>query len=109
MPDRLGHYDVAEKIGQGGMAVVYKGVQPSLNRPVAIKVLPPQFATTPELLARFDREAAIVAQLAHSNIVQVIDRGRQDNLLYIVMEFVDGDSPDKLIQAGRLSLEQVIN
>lgn len=109
MPERLGHYDVAGKIGQGGMAIVYKGVQSSLNRAVAIKVLPPQFATTPELLARFDREAAIVAQLTHSNIVQVIDRGRQDDLLYIVMEYVDGDSLDKLIQGGPLTLAQVID
>jgi len=109
MPDRLGFYDVAEKIGQGGMAVVYKGVQSSLNREVAIKILPPQFATTPELLGRFDREAAIVAKLAHSNIVQVIDRGRQNNLLYIVMEFVEGNSLDKLIQAGSLPLSQIID
>lgn|GEM_PF-2539961 len=107
IPDRLGHYEVTEKIGQGGMAVVYKGLQSSLNRPVAIKILPPQFAATPELLARFDREAAIVSQLAHSNIVQVIDRGRQDNFLYFVMEFVDGDGLDKLIQAGKLTVSQV--
>ncbi len=108
-PARLGPYDVDGKIGQGGMAIVYKGVQPSLNRAVAIKVLPPQFSTTQELLARFDREAAIVAQLAHSNIVQVIDRGRQDNLLYIVMEYVEGQSLDKIIQAGGLTLAQVID
>ena len=74
-----------EKLGQGGMAVVYKGVQPSLNRAVAIKILPPQFASTPEMLGRFDREASIVSQLNHSNIVQVIDRGQEGNLLYIVM------------------------
>jgi predicted Ser/Thr protein kinase len=109
MPDRLGFYEVAGKLGQGGMAVVYKGVQSSLNRAVAIKVLPPQFATTPELLARFDREAAIVAKLTHSNIVQVIDRGRQDNLLYIVMEYVEGQSLDKVIQSGGLSLSLVID
>lgn len=109
MPARLGFYDVAEKIGQGGMAIVYKGVQSSLNRAVAIKVLPPQFAATPELLARFEREASIVAQLAHSNIVQVIDRGRQANLLYIVMEYVDGDSLDKLIQAGGMPVCQIID
>jgi len=108
-PNRLGPYDVTGKLGQGGMAIVDKGVQPSLNRAVAIKVLPPQFATTQELLGRFDREAAIVAQLAHSNIVQVIDRGRQDNLLYIVMEYVEGQSLDKLIQAGGLTLAQVID
>ncbi len=109
MPTQLGHYEVAEKIGQGGMAIVYKGVQSSLNRPVAIKVLPPQFATTPELLARFDREASIIAQLAHSNIVQVIDRGRENNLLYIVMEYVEGQSLDKLIKDGKLTLSQIID
>jgi len=109
IPGQLGHYDVVEKIGQGGMAIVYRGIQPSLNRPVAIKVLPPQFATTTELLARFDREAEIVSQLAHSNIVQVIDRGRQDNLLYIVMEYVEGDSLDKLIRGGKLTVSQVIH
>lgn len=109
MPARLGFYEVAEKIGQGGMAIVYKGVQSSLNRAVAIKVLPPQFAATPELLARFEREADIVAKLAHSNIVQVIDRGRQDNLLYIVMEYVEGDSLDKIIHPGGLPISQVID
>ena len=91
------------------MAVVYKGIQPSLNRAVAIKVLPPQFASTPELLGRFDREASIVAQLNHSNIVQVIDRGRQGKVLYIVMEFVDGEGLDKIIRSGRLEVSQIID
>lgn len=85
VPRMLGHYEVLEKIGQGGMAVVYRGVQPSLNRQVAIKVLPQQFARSPELLARFEREANIVAKLNHSNIVQVIDRGKERDLLFIVM------------------------
>ena len=60
-PRMLGHYQMLEQIGQGGMAVVYKGLQPSLNRTVAIKVLPERFARTEELLVRFDREANIVA------------------------------------------------
>ncbi|MDP6505915.1 MAG: serine/threonine protein kinase, partial [Planctomycetota bacterium] len=59
---RLGKYRLVRQIGQGGMAVVYKGVQPSLNREVAIKVLPKRFARTPELIERFDREANIAAQ-----------------------------------------------
>ncbi len=108
MPRQLGFYNVIEKIGQGGMAIVYRGVQPSLNRSVAIKVLPPQFAATPELLARFEREAATLAQLNHSNIVQVIDRGRKDDMLYIVMELVEGDSLDKIIEKGRMPVSQVI-
>ena len=109
IPDRLGRYEVLEKIGQGGMAVVYRGVQTSLGRPVAIKVLPPQFASTPELLERFDREASIVAQLAHSNIVQVIDRGREGDLLYIVMELVDGPSLHEMIRAGKLEISRIID
>jgi TolA-binding protein/predicted Ser/Thr protein kinase len=109
LPRRLGHYDVGEKIGQGGMAIVCKGVQPSLNRAVAIKILPPQFATTPELLGRFEREAAIVANLNHSNIVQLIDRGREDNILFIVMEFVEGQSLDKVIAAGPMPLPKAID
>jgi len=106
---QLGHYEVGEKIGQGGMAVVYKGIQPSLNRTVAIKVLPQQFASTPELLQRFEREASIIAGLNHSNIVQVIDRGKERDVLYIVMEYVDGDSLDKLIKKGELTTQQIIN
>lgn len=109
LPPQLGHYDLGEKIGQGGMAVVYKGLQPSLNRTVAIKVLPPQFANSPELLARFEREAAIVANLNHSNIVQVIDRGRDGSFLYIVMEYVEGQNLEKLIRDGTLTLPQVID
>lgn len=109
IPAQLGHYDLGEKIGQGGMAVVYKGLQSSLNRAVAIKILPPQFTNTPELLTRFEREAAIVANLNHSNIVQVIDRGRDGSFLYIVMEYVEGQNLEKLIHAGNLSLPQIID
>lgn len=108
MPEQLGHYEIIEKVGQGGMAVVYKGRQPSLNRLVAIKVLPPQFVATPELLGRFDREASIVAQLNHSNIVQVIDRGKEGDLVYIVMEYVEGAGLDGLIRQGGLDTAAVV-
>ena len=108
-PRKLGHYEVMEKIGQGGMAVVYKGVQPSLNRPVAIKVLPARLARTAELVERFDREASVVAQLNHPSIVQVIDRGQEGDLLFIVMEYVPSDSLDMLIRRHELTLEQTMN
>ena len=107
IPRQLGHYEIGEKIGQGGMAVVYRGVQPSLNRAVAIKVLPTQFTNSPELLGRFEREASIISQLNHSNIVQVIDRGKEDDVLYIVMEFVDGKSLDKLIAEKTLTTAEI--
>lgn len=106
---QLGHYQVLTEIGHGGMSVVYKGMQPSLNRAVAIKVLPPQFVSTPELLGRFDREASIVAQLNHPNIVQVIDRGKDDDTLYIVMEYVDGESLEEIIHKGSLKTTTIID
>jgi len=109
VPAQLGHYEIIEKVGQGGMAVVYKGRQPSLNRLVAIKILPPQFVATAELLARFDREASIVAQMNHSNIVQVIDRGKEGDIVYIVMEYVEGEGLDSLIRRGPLNTPDVVN
>ncbi len=109
-PERtLGHYRLLDQIGQGGMAVVYKGVQSSLNREVAIKVLPEHFAQAPEMVSRFDREAAVAAQLKHPSIVQVIDRGKEGSTLYIVMEYVEGESLDKIIERGPLPLEDVID
>jgi serine/threonine protein kinase len=109
VPRMLGHYEVLEKIGQGGMAVVYRGVQPSLNRQVAIKVLPQQFARSPELLARFEREANIVAKLNHSNIVQVIDRGKERDVLFIVMEYVEGENLGATIQRAPMPIGKVLD
>ena len=96
----LGPYETRGELGRGGMAIVYQGLQPSLNRPVAIKVLPEQFAAQPELLARFEREGTIIAQLNHPNIVQVIDRGRQGNTLYIVMEYLEGRNLNQTVRKG---------
>jgi len=107
-PRMMGHFQILEKIGQGGMAEVYKGVQPSLNRPVAIKILPEQFSKSEELLTRFEREATVIAQLNHSGIVQVIDRGKEGDTLYIVMEYVEGDGLDDVIRERRLPLAKVV-
>ncbi len=108
-PQKLGFYEVESLIGRGGMASVFRGRQPSLNRTVAIKILPPQFATSPDLISRFEREGQIIGQLNHPNIAQVIDRGREDDTLYIVMEYVDGQSLDLLMRQGRLSVDQSID
>ncbi|MBN1355432.1 protein kinase [bacterium] len=105
---RLGHYELLDQLGQGGMAVVYLGVQSSLNRKVAVKVLPVQFAQSKELVGRFDREAQIAAQLNHPNIVQIIDRGKQDDTLYIVMEYVDGESLDRIMARGELTIGKIV-
>jgi serine/threonine protein kinase len=86
----LGHFRVVEQIGAGGMATVFKAYQPNLDRYVAIKVLPAYHARDPIFVKRFEQEARSVAKLAHPNIVQIHDFGEQDNVTYIVMEYVDG-------------------
>jgi tetratricopeptide (TPR) repeat protein/tRNA A-37 threonylcarbamoyl transferase component Bud32 len=86
----LGQYRIVEAIGHGGMASVYKARQPALDRDVAVKVLLPQQAGTPEFRERFSREAKAIAQLNHPNILPVIDYGQAGDLIYIVMKYVAG-------------------
>ncbi len=107
--ERLGHYQIIEEIGRGGMAVVYKGIQSSLNRTVAIKVLPAGFARDREFIARFDREAETIARLSHPNIIQIIDRGREEGVCYFVMEFVDGLSLDDFLKSQTLTYRQLLD
>ncbi|MCC6451076.1 MAG: protein kinase [Candidatus Aureabacteria bacterium] len=106
--ERLGHYEIVEEIGRGGMAVVYRGIQSSLNRTVAIKVLPPGFARDKEFIARFDREAETIARLSHPNIIQIIDRGSEQGTCYFVMEYVDGLSLDAFLKGQALTFRQLI-
>jgi serine/threonine-protein kinase len=87
----LGRYEVLEPLGRGGMARVYRGYHPGLERYVAIKVLAPELVGEPSL-ARFQREARAVAALRHPNIVQVYDFDVQDGLYYMVMELLEGDT-----------------
>jgi Tol biopolymer transport system component len=101
--DRLGHYDVVAAIGAGGMGEVFRARDPRLNRDVAIKVLPRIFAADPDRLARFEREAQILASLNHPNIAHVY--GVIEDPAALVMEFVDGQSLDRLIPSGGLTLD----
>ena len=106
-PRKIGPYEVLGVLGKGAMGQVYKAVQPSVNRLVAIKVLPPQFAEDEERVERFEREAQAVALLNHPNVVQIIDKDRQEDLLYFVMEYVPGTSLDAVMSQRRLSLPEV--
>jgi serine/threonine protein kinase len=87
-----GRYRLDEKLGQGGMATVYKATDPNLRRVVAIKLIHPHLSENPDFVRRFEEEAAAVAQLRHPNIVQVHDFSHDDDLYYIVFEFVPGES-----------------
>ena len=86
----LGTYQILEKIGAGGMGAVYKAYQPSLGRYVAIKVLPPQTAGDPAFADRFAQEARAVGKLRHPNIVTAFDFTQQDDIAYLVSDYIDG-------------------
>ena len=94
-------------LGKGAMGQVYKAVEPSLNRLVAIKVLPAKFQEDDDQVERFEREAQAVALLSHPNVVQIIDKDREGDLLYFVMEYVPGTSLDAVMSQRRLSLHEV--
>jgi serine/threonine protein kinase len=85
-----GQYDIDGEIGRGGMSVVYRARDRRLNRPVALKVLPPELAHDPAIRTRFTREAQMSAQLSHAHIVPIYDVGEQDGLAYFVMAIVNG-------------------
>ncbi len=86
----LGNYKILAPLGQGGMARVYRARQENLDREVAVKVLPPWFATDRNFVERFQLEAKLVARLSHPNIVTIHDASEQKGHLYIVMQLVDG-------------------
>jgi len=96
--NRIGSYTILQKLAEGGMGAVYIGIQETLGRKVAIKVLPAYLKEFEEFVERFEREAKIVAQLNHPNIIQMIDRGQWEGNYYFVMEFVDGKSLADLIK-----------
>jgi eukaryotic-like serine/threonine-protein kinase len=87
-----GRYQVESLIGRGGMASVYKAYDPNLHRTVGIKVIHPQFSNNPDFLRRFEEEATLVAHLRHPNIVQVFDFAHENDLYYMVMEFLAGET-----------------
>ena len=96
----LGQFRIVERIGAGGMAMVFKAYQSTLDRYVAVKVLPAYHARDPVFVKRFEQEARSVAKLAHPNIVQIHDFGSEGDITYIVMEYVDGGTlKDRLKQA----------
>ncbi|MBS3977784.1 MAG: Stk1 family PASTA domain-containing Ser/Thr kinase [Syntrophomonadaceae bacterium] len=93
-----GRYELLEKLGGGGMAVVYKGKDRLLNRAVTVKLLRDQYAHDQEFVRKFRREAQAVASLSHPNIVSIYDVGQEGDLHYLVMEYVEGKSLRTVIQ-----------
>jgi serine/threonine-protein kinase len=103
------HYKVVEKLGEGGMGVVWKALDTELDREVAIKVLPEQFAEDPERLARFEREAKILASLNHRNIASIYGLAQEQGTRFLVMELVEGEDLAQKLIRGPLSVEAAID
>src|SRR5882672_10141428 len=89
---RIGPYEVIAALGEGGMGVVFRGRDTRLNRDVALKLLPDHFANDPDRLARFQREAQLLASLNHPNIAQIYGLEESNDARCIVMELVEGET-----------------
>ena len=104
----LSHYRIVEQIGEGGMGVVYRAHDESLDRDVAIKVLPEAVADDPDRLVRFEHEAKAVAKLDHPNILAIHDFGTEDGVAYAVMELLEGQSLREVIVGGGLTTSKAV-
>jgi serine/threonine protein kinase len=104
----LGPYRIVEQVGQGGMATIYKAYQPSMDRYVAVKILPAHFAHDPKFVARFNREAQTIAKLEHKNIIPVHDYGDENGVTYLVMRYLDSGTLKDVMAAGRLTIADVV-
>ena len=105
----LGSYEILSRLGSGGMGEVYRAYDTKLEREVALKVLPPDFADDPTLLIRFQREAHVLASLNHPNIVTIYDIGQDGHTVYIAMELVDGKPLDEVLAASPMPLDDVLD
>ncbi|MBZ0308142.1 MAG: serine/threonine protein kinase, partial [Anaerolineae bacterium] len=100
----LGQYQIKERIGKGGMAVVYRAYQASMKRDVAIKVMATELGRDPDFVERFKREAELFAVLQHPHILPVIDFGHHGDAVFIVMRLVEGGSLDEWIKRSKIDL-----
>jgi serine/threonine protein kinase len=106
--ENIGPYRIIEQLGQGGMATVFKAYHPALDRYVAIKVLHPAFKEDPNFLARFQREARIVAKLEHPHIVPVYDFSEHKGMAYLVMRYVEGETLKAHLTGEPLSPQRIL-
>lgn len=105
----LGHYRIIEKIGAGGMGVVYRAHDERLDRDVAIKVLPEEVAEDPERLARFEREAKLLASLSHQNVATLFGLEEHESQRFLVMELAEGETLAERIERAPIHIDDALD
>ena len=105
---RLGPYEIVAQIGEGGMGQVYRATDTKLKRQVAIKILPPALAADSDRLARFQREAEVLASLNHPNIAAIYGLEESEGITALVMELVEGDDLSQRIARGAIPLDEAV-
>jgi len=102
-------YEILERIGEGPMDVVYRARQVSMDRLVSLRVLNEKYSKDEEFVRRFQREAQAAAKLSHQNVVHVLDAGRSGDVHYVSLEYIDGETVDKLLQrGGRIAVDKAL-
>src|SRR5690349_2402860 len=104
----IGTYPVEREVGRGGMGIVYLARDTRLDRPVAIKVLPDAFAADPERLARFEREARLLASLSHPNIAAIYGLEESSGRRFLVLEYVEGETLAQRLVRGPLPVDEAV-
>jgi eukaryotic-like serine/threonine-protein kinase len=104
----LGPYEIVSAVGAGGMGEVYRARDTRLDRIVAIKILPPGAADDPEARQRFEREARTISQINHPHICTLHDVGRQEDIDYLVFEYLEGETLARRLSKGALSIDEAL-
>src|SRR5512132_2164739 len=104
----LGAYQILGKLGKGGMGEVYRALDPRLDRTVAIKVLPPHVAASPEARQRFEREAVSIAKLSHPNILSIFEFGQDAGRAFVVTELLSGETLRARLRQGALPARRAV-
>src|SRR5437016_7029354 len=105
----IGSFEVLSIVGRGGMGEVYRARDTKLKREVAIKILPEEFSRDPDRIARFQREAEVLASLNHPNIAAIYDLAEAEGLRFLVLEFVEGETLAERIKRGAIPIEEALN
>src|SRR6266849_3129024 len=109
IPERIGSFEVLSIVGRGGMGEVYRARDTKLKREVAIKILPEEFSRDPDRIARFQREAEVLASLNHPSIAAIYDLEEAGGSRFLVLEFVEGETLAERVKRGAVPIEDALN